>query len=86
MEEQQIGWLAAIIVGALAGFIAEKVMKSNQGLLTNIILGVIGALVGNAIFHALGIVIAGWLGFLIAGIIGACLLIWISRVFGKKQL
>ena len=81
-----MGWFAAIIVGALAGFLAEKMMKSNQGLLTNIILGVIGALVGNAIFHALGIVLAGWIGFLIAGFIGACLLIAVSRLFGKKKL
>ena len=86
MEEQQIGWLAAIIVGAFAGWLAEKVMKSNQGLLTNIILGVIGAIIGNAIFNALGIALAGWVGFLIAGFVGACLLIAVSRFFGKKKL
>ena len=86
MEEQQVGWVAAIIVGALAGWLAEKVMKSNQGLITNIILGVIGAIIGNAIFNFLGIALAGWTGYLLAGFVGACLLISVSRLFGKKKL
>lgn len=86
MDEQNLGWFAAIIVGALAGWLAEKVMKSDQGLIVNIILGVIGAIIGNFIFSALGIVLAGWVGFLIAGFVGACLLIAVSRFFGKKKL
>ncbi len=86
MEEYQVGWLAAIIVGCFAGWLAEKVMKSRQGLLTNIILGVIGAIVGNAIFAALGIVLGGWMGYLVAGFVGACLLIGVSRMFGKRKL
>ncbi len=42
-----LGWFAAIIVGGLAGWIAEKIMKSDMGLIMNIILGIIGALVAN---------------------------------------
>jgi uncharacterized membrane protein YeaQ/YmgE (transglycosylase-associated protein family) len=76
-----IGWLLAIIIGAVAGWIAEKIMKGNHGLLTNIILGIVGALVFNAL---LGLVFgwqtAGILGSLIAGVVGACLLIWIYRL------
>lgn len=41
-----IGW---IIVGLVAGFIAEKVTKSDHGLLTNLIVGLIGAFVGGFI-------------------------------------
>ena len=37
-----MGFLAAIIVGGLAGWLAEKVMKSDMGLIMNIILGVVG--------------------------------------------
>ena len=47
-----IGW---IIVGIVAGFIAEKVTKSNHGLLTNLIVGLIGAFVGGFIASRLGI-------------------------------
>lgn len=86
MEDQQIGWLGALIVGCFAGWLAEQVMKSEQGLLTNIILGVIGAIIGNTIFAWLDIVLAGWVGYLIAGFVGACLLIFVSRLFGKKKL
>ncbi len=35
-----VGWFAAIIIGAVAGWLAEQVMKSNMGLLMNIILGI----------------------------------------------
>lgn len=86
MEDQQIGWLAAIIVGCFAGWLAEKATKSRQGMLTNIILGVIGAIIGNAILSAFNIVLGGWVGYLIAGFVGACLLIAIGRLFSKKKL
>ena len=42
-----VGWILAIILGGLAGWIAEKVMHSNMGLLMNIVLGIVGAVVGN---------------------------------------
>jgi uncharacterized membrane protein YeaQ/YmgE (transglycosylase-associated protein family) len=50
-----------------------------MGLLMNIVLGIIGAAVASAIFSFLGINLGGWVGYLIAGFIGACLLIWIVR-------
>jgi uncharacterized membrane protein YeaQ/YmgE (transglycosylase-associated protein family) len=84
MEDQQIGWLAAIIVGGIAGWLAEKIMKSDHSLLTNIILGVIGASIANAILLSMDIVIAGWIGYLVAGLLGACLLIGASRIFKKN--
>ena len=46
-----VGWIMTIILGGLAGWIAEKVMKSEMGLIGNIILGIIGALVLNAILR-----------------------------------
>ncbi|KGM50201.1 GlsB/YeaQ/YmgE family stress response membrane protein [Pseudooceanicola atlanticus] len=71
-----LGWIAAIIVGALAGWIAEKLMKADHGLLTNIVLGILGALVLNFILMALvGATLGGWIGQLIIGVIGACILI-----------
>jgi uncharacterized membrane protein YeaQ/YmgE (transglycosylase-associated protein family) len=49
MEEHQIGWIAAIIIGGIAGWLAEQFMKSQMGFLMNIVLGIIGAAVANAI-------------------------------------
>jgi hypothetical protein len=43
MEEQQIGWIAAIIIGGIAGWLAEQFMKSQMGLVMNIVLGIISA-------------------------------------------
>ena len=46
-----VGWIMTIILGGLAGWIAEKIMKSDMGLIGNIILGIVGALVLNAILQ-----------------------------------
>ena len=42
-----VGFFMAIIVGAFAGWIAEKLTRSDMGLFTNIVMGIIGAVVGN---------------------------------------
>ena len=76
-----LGWILTIIIGALAGWIAEKIMKADHGLLTNIILGIIGAVVLNAILFAItGATWGGVIGQLIVAVIGACLVIWLYRL------
>ena len=84
MEDPAIGWIAAIIIGGIAGWLAEQFMKSDMGLLTNILLGVVGAAIASAILSIFGIVLGGWIGYLILGFIGACLLIWIVRMFRSR--
>jgi uncharacterized membrane protein YeaQ/YmgE (transglycosylase-associated protein family) len=79
MEEYQIGWIAAIIIGGIAGWLAEQFMKSQMGLLMNILLGIVGAAVASWLFSFFGIHFAGWIGYLIAGFVGACILIAIVR-------
>jgi uncharacterized membrane protein YeaQ/YmgE (transglycosylase-associated protein family) len=80
MDDAQVGWIAAIIIGGVAGWLAEQFMKSEMGLLTNIVLGIIGAAIAGAILSFFGVHLGGWIGYLIAGFIGACLLIWIVRL------
>jgi uncharacterized membrane protein YeaQ/YmgE (transglycosylase-associated protein family) len=75
-----VGWIAAIIIGGIAGWLAEQFMKSDMGLLMNIVLGIVGAAIASAILSWFGIVLGGWIGYLICGFIGACLLIWIVRL------
>lgn len=82
-NDATIGWIAAIIIGGIAGWLAEQFMKSNMGILMNVILGIIGAIVANAILSIFGIVLGGWVGYLIAGFIGACILIAIARMFRR---
>jgi uncharacterized membrane protein YeaQ/YmgE (transglycosylase-associated protein family) len=76
-----VGWLAAIIIGGIAGWIAEKVMQSSMGIIGNIVLGIVGALVLNFILLQLvGVTYPGWIGQLIIGAIGACILIFLGRL------
>ena len=79
-NDATVGWIAAIVIGGIAGWLAEQFMKSILGLLSNIILGIVGAIVANAILSVFGIHLGGWLGYLIAGFIGACILIAIGRM------
>lgn len=74
-----VGILAAIIIGGLAGWLAERFMNSDMGLFMNIALGIIGAVVLNFILAAFGMAFAGWLAYLVIGFIGACLLIAVGR-------
>ena len=79
MDDKQIGWIAAIIIGGLAGWLAEHFMKSQMGILMNIVLGIVGAAVANWLLAFLGVALTGWIGYLIAGFIGACILIAVGR-------
>lgn len=79
MDDAGIGWIAAIIIGGLAGWIASSFMKSDTGIFINIVLGIIGAAVASFLFGLLGVTFGGWLGYLIAGFIGACILIALAR-------
>ena len=78
-----VGWIAAIVIGAIAGWLAEQFMKSNMGLLMNIILGIVGAAIASALLGFFGVSLGGWIGYLIAGFIGACILIAVARVIRR---
>ena len=80
-----IGWIGSLIIGALAGWIAEKIMKSDQSLLMNIVLGIVGALVLNWLLIAIiGTTLGGWIGQLIVAAAGACLLILVARMIRRE--
>ena len=77
----EIGWIAAIVVGGSAGWLAEQFMKSDMGLVMNIVLGIVGAAVPSWLFAFMGISFGpGWVGYLIAGFIGAVILIFAVRM------
>ena len=60
---------------------ARRVVHEESDGVMNIVLGIIGAAVASWLFGLLGITFAGWIGYLIAGFIGACILIAIARAF-----
>jgi uncharacterized membrane protein YeaQ/YmgE (transglycosylase-associated protein family) len=76
------GWFAWIIVGLLAGWIAGKLTRGRGfGCVVNILLGLIGAVLGGWIFTRLGVLALGFLGSLAAATVGAILLVAIARLF-----
>ena len=78
-----IGW---IVIGIAAGWLAEKVMGRNHGLLTNLIVGVIGALLGGFIAGSLlGVPVGGFniVTFLVA-FGGAVLLLFILGLVKRR--
>lgn len=80
-----LGFLGAIIVGGLAGWIASMIMKADTGVFANIGLGILGAIILNAILSWIGIYAANaWLPQLVVGAAGACLLIWAYRALKSR--
>ena len=66
-----------IVIGGLAGWIAEKVTKSDHGLITNIIVGIVGAVIGGWLLGLVGVSLAeNWIGSLVTAVIGALVLLY----------
>jgi len=72
-----VGLIGMIIVGLLAGWIAEQVMKRNHGLWANLGVGIVGALLGGFLAGVLGIHFYGLIGSLVISTLGAILLLFI---------
>lgn len=75
-----LSWIGWIILGLIAGFIASRIVnKQGEGFLLDIILGIVGAVVGGFIFNVFGA--PGVTGFniwsFIVAIIGAIVVLWI---------
>ncbi len=78
-----MGIILWIVFGAIAGWIASAIMGSGEGLLGDIILGILGAIIGGFIMNSIGH--AGISGFnlysFLVAIVGAIILIFIGRMF-----
>lgn len=77
--------LYALLIGAIAGWLAGKLMKGGGfGIVLNIIIGIVGGIVGNWIFAKLGVAIgSGFISDVITGAIGACVILFIAGLFKK---
>lgn len=81
---EQNGWLVAIIIGIAAGWIAEQVTGRRHGILTNLIVGLLGALLGWFLADMIGIPIEGWLGSLVAATGGAVILLFLFGLIRRR--
>ncbi|MFT6913798.1 MAG: putative membrane protein YeaQ/YmgE (transglycosylase-associated protein family) [Motiliproteus sp.] len=73
-----------LAIGALAGWLAGNLMKRRSfGLIGNMLVGIVGAVVGGFVFQFLGIIAGGLLGSIITATVGAVILLFIIRVIKK---
>ena len=77
-------WIIKIALWALAGFAASKIMKGRpDGLLSNILLGLVGGVVGNLLFSLLRLGTSGIIWEIIVSVIGACAVLFCVKKFAK---
>jgi len=83
-----VGWISYIIIGAIAGWIAGKIVKGGgSGILMNIVIGVVGALVGGFLLSfVLNTAGGGWWFTLFTAVLGSVVLLWIVGVVQKKKV
>lgn len=80
-----VGWIGYIIIGAIAGWIAGMIMKTKYGLLTDVVVGVVGALIGGFLLSfVVDTASGGWWFTLFTAILGAVILLWLLRMFGRE--
>ena len=82
-----MGFFAWIIVGGLAGVLARYIMKEEGGLARNIVLGIIGGLVGGFLPESLGGqgITGSNIWSILVATFGAIVIIWLGRVISNRK-
>jgi uncharacterized membrane protein YeaQ/YmgE (transglycosylase-associated protein family) len=79
-EARRVSLILFLLIGLAAGWLAGHLVKGRGfGLLENLIIGVIGALIGGFVFGTLGVNVGGLLGQLIAATVGALILLYLLK-------
>ena len=87
-----MGWIIAIVVGGVAGWLASLVMNrdASMGIFWNIVVGIIGALIGNALIAPLlgfgGSIQTFDLGAFVIAILGAIVLLGIVNLVQRGRV
>ena len=74
-----VGWIGYIIIGGIAGWIAGKIVKGGgSGILMNIVIGIVGALIGGFLLSFFVDTAGGGFWFtLFTAVLGSVILLWI---------
>ena len=74
-----------LLIGLCAGWLAGQITKGGSfGLVNNLIVGVIGAVLGGVLFRLIGLHAYGLVGQLVIATVGALVLLYLLKKFGKK--
>lgn len=76
--------ITSIVMGALSGWIASRIMKKNGSLLYYIVIGIVGSFLGGFLFGFLGFSAHSLTASIVVSVAGACLLIFILNKLFKK--
>jgi uncharacterized membrane protein YeaQ/YmgE (transglycosylase-associated protein family) len=76
-----------ILIGALAGFLAGKVMTGHGlGVIWDIVVGILGAFLGGWLAGLAGIGVTNLVVEIIVAFIGACILLFLFRLFTRRRM
>ena len=80
-----MSFIIAIIIGAIAGWLAGQIVKGGgYGLIGDIIVGIVGSVIASWLFPQLGVNLGGgWIGAIISAMIGAIILLVILRLIKR---
>jgi len=73
-----------VIIGIIAGWLAGQITRGRGfGLLGDLVVGIIGSLLGSFVFGLVGLGAYGLLARLIMSVVGALILLWLVRLFKR---
>lgn len=75
--------LVLIVLGAAVGFFATRIMKVETDVITTVLIGVAGAVLGWVALRFL-LVLSGWVAVTIGALVGAIALIWLWKTVFPK--
>ena len=84
MNDPTVGFFSMLLIGVLAGWIAEKVTASDHGIFTNLLVGIAGSVVGAKLAEVLQIPVFGFWRTLGAAAVGAVILLWVWRAIQRR--
>lgn len=84
MSQPGYGFFMTLLIGVLAGWIAERLTSEDHGLFTNMLVGVAGSFVGAKIAELLEIPVFGFWRTLLAAVVGAVVVIVIWNALRKR--
>jgi uncharacterized membrane protein YeaQ/YmgE (transglycosylase-associated protein family) len=85
LSQPGVGFFGMLLIGLIAGYVAEKATASRHGLFTNLLVGIAGSFVGGKLAEIFRLSVYGFMAQLVVAIAGAVILLffWKKIVKGK---
>ncbi len=75
--------IGLVIIGVAAGFLATRLMRIEANVITTVVIGIAGALIGGLVLRVL-ISVTGFMAGFVGAVLGALLLIWLWQTYFKR--